>query len=294
VNTHRGGVVVDTLLHIATLDQNSKSPYPGARSVAPEEMIRLMDECGVSWGLQVTPSYHQFDNAASIGLASRYPDRFAVVATLDPYAQSSLKHLQSLWTIPSVCSIRLCYPFGSKTAPGDDDASFFALAEELRVPISLLVPHDISSIAHLAQSFPSLVLIVDHVGMSWSADDPFKCWDQLQLLRSQENIFIRVSALPELTRERYPFPVAAARVRELYNLFGAGRLVWGSNFPTIERFASYGESIGLVGDLCTFLTSHEMESILSGTALELLKLPADPDSTEVRPSRAFQHVDEGA
>ena len=192
MNTHRGGGVVDTLLHVATVDQDSKSPYPGARSVSPEEMIRLMDECGVGWGLQVTPSYYEFDNAASIGLASRYPDRFAVVATLDPYAQSSLEHLQNLWAIPSICSIRLCYPFGSKTAPGDDDASFFALAEELRVPISLLVPHDIGSIARLAQSFPSLVLIIDHVGMSWSADDPFECWNQLQLLRPQENVFVRV------------------------------------------------------------------------------------------------------
>ena len=70
--------------------------------------------------------------------------------------------------------------------------------------------------------------------------------------------------------------------------------MWASNFPTIERFASYGESLGLVDELCTFLTSYEVGRVLRGTALELLNLPADPDSAGVRPSGAFQHADEGA
>ncbi|MFC2059241.1 amidohydrolase family protein, partial [Chloroflexota bacterium] len=63
------------------------------------------------------------------------------------------------------------------------------------------------------------------------AVSPFEHWSDVLDLVQVPNIYLKVSALPEATHERYPFPKAQEYMRQVYERFGPDRMIWGSNYP---------------------------------------------------------------
>jgi predicted TIM-barrel fold metal-dependent hydrolase len=72
----------------------------------------------------------------------------------------------------------------------------------------------------------------------------------------------------------YPYPEAQELIRGLRDLFGARKLVWGSDMPNVERFCTYKQSLDYVKNYCAFLTPAEKDQILGRNAAELIGLPA--------------------
>jgi predicted TIM-barrel fold metal-dependent hydrolase len=70
----------------------------------------------------------------------------------------------------------------------------------------------------------------------------------------------------------YPYPEAQALIRDLRDRFGAGKLVWGSDMPNVERFCTYKQSVDYVRRYCDFLTAGEKDMILGGNVAELIGL----------------------
>jgi predicted TIM-barrel fold metal-dependent hydrolase len=56
------------------------------------------------------------------------------------------------------------------------------------------------------------------------------------------------------------------------DLFGAGKLVWGSDMPNVERFCTYKQCVDYVRRHCAFLSAAEKDRILGGNAAELMHL----------------------
>ena len=65
-------------------------------------------------------------------------------------------------------------------------------------------------------------------------------------------------------KSEYPYPRARDHIRALYDQFGPGRLVWGSDMPNVERFCTYRQSIAYL-DHCDFLTPDDRRQLLGGT-----------------------------
>ena len=68
----------------------------------------------------------------------------------------------------------------------------------------------------------------------------------------------------------YPYPEAQQLIRGMRDLFGAAKLVWGSDMPNVERFCTYRQCVDYVRKHCTFLSAGEKDRILGGNAAELL------------------------
>ena len=58
--------------------------------------------------------------------------------------------------------------------------------------------------------------------------------------------------------------------------FGAGRLMWGSDFPWIAEDPGYDRMARVVGELLPELSEEELSGIMGGTAKRLLKFPDLP------------------
>jgi predicted TIM-barrel fold metal-dependent hydrolase len=54
--------------------------------------------------------------------------------------------------------------------------------------------------------------------------------------------------------------------------FGAGKLVWGSDMPNLERFCTYRQCVDYVRKHCPFLTASEKDAVLGGNAAQLFGL----------------------
>src|SRR6266566_5126486 len=55
----------------------------------------------------------------------------------------------------------------------------------------------------------------------------------------------------------YPYPQAQALIRHMRELFGAAKLVWGSDMPNVERFCTYRQCLDYVRRYCTFFSAGE-------------------------------------
>ena len=55
----------------------------------------------------------------------------------------------------------------------------------------------------------------------------------------------------------YPYPEAQALIASLRDQLGAGKLVWGSDMPNVERFCTYRQSLDYIRRYCPFLTPRE-------------------------------------
>lgn len=70
----------------------------------------------------------------------------------------------------------------------------------------------------------------------------------------------------------YPYPEAQTLIRGLRDRFGAGKLLWGSDMPNVERFCTYRQCVDYVRRYCDFLTAGEKDRILGDNAAELLNI----------------------
>src|SRR5712691_502839 len=70
----------------------------------------------------------------------------------------------------------------------------------------------------------------------------------------------------------YPYPEAQDLIRHMRDLFGASRLVWGSDMPNVERFCTYRQSLDYVRRHCAFLSAAEKDAVLGGNVAELFGL----------------------
>ena len=62
-----------------------------------------------------------------------------------------------------------------------------------------------------------------------------------------------------------------AYVVELYHLFGAERLMWGSDWPVLNlapnsRYSGYGDCLGLAKQLLPIAATSELDAIFGATA----------------------------
>lgn len=67
----------------------------------------------------------------------------------------------------------------------------------------------------------------------------------------------------------YPYPEAQALIKDLRDRYGAGKLIWGSDMPNVERFCTYRQCLDYVQKYCTFLTAAEMDLVLGKNAADL-------------------------
>jgi predicted TIM-barrel fold metal-dependent hydrolase len=70
----------------------------------------------------------------------------------------------------------------------------------------------------------------------------------------------------------YPYPEAQSLIEEMRNLFGASKLVWGSDMPNLERFCTYRQCVDYVRKYCPFLSASEKDAVLGGNVAKLFGL----------------------
>jgi predicted TIM-barrel fold metal-dependent hydrolase len=68
-----------------------------------------------------------------------------------------------------------------------------------------------------------------------------------------------------LSAQPYPYPDAAAQVKRLYEVFGAARLMAGTDWPISLPKQSYAQTVALFRDHLDFLPAKDHAQILSRT-----------------------------
>jgi L-fuconolactonase len=141
---------------------------------------------------------------------------------------------------------------------------------DLKVPMTILT--DIGrmpDIAALAEKFPDLTVVIDHMA-DCPADRPDEL-NKLQALARYPRVFVKVSHTWSVSKQPYPYPDAQAQVKLLYDAFGPQRLMWGTDWPIVEAHCGYAKALAMVRDEMKFLNEDDKSWMLSQTVERVWK-----------------------
>lgn len=240
------------------------------------EVAATLRQAGVGHALQVTRTLSGYDNGYSVEGARELPDTFRVCGRFDPTGPDLAGRLRTFMSDPAMVAIRLFWYSADDAWLSDGSlVTFWREAEAVGVPVCVYAPRNVGALYEVALRCPGLRLVVDHAGADLfnPVGHRFDHWPEVCRLAEFENVFVKVSALPEATGERFPFPAAQERVREAYERFGADRLMWGSNYPLTARVCTYAEAVDLLRVACEFLPPDDRAKVLGGTATRVFGLP---------------------
>jgi predicted TIM-barrel fold metal-dependent hydrolase len=253
---------------------------PGARPhraepLGADELIGMMNRAGINRAVIVPPSPVGDSNDTALEAAARFPDRFAVMGRFNPETKGARERLETWLDQPGMLGIRMTFykPHWARwLAPGVVDW-FWSDCERLNIPLMALAPGMLTEIAALAERYPRLTIILDHMARQSALRDDacFADLDELLALARFPNIMVKASALPCYTDDPYPFSGLQPYLRRTFETFGSSRIMWGSDLTRLP--CSYLECLDHMRSELDFLTDEDRSRVLGGTAATLLHWP---------------------
>ena len=301
-------MIIDTQLHEPPLNLDWEDVDPAVRHRMMLELeLGYMDAVGVDravlfpieldWGFWV----HE-----------QRPDRFRVVPMITPpdfrdgvnvnrpdLADFFARAAES----PAVPALRVMHTVPGRLFGNADDPIWvfdietydpvYEACIRYGLPLFISTAGDLAGTAELVRRYPELTLIVDHLGMrqnpTFGLDDPpLKELPRLLALAENPRVHVKISGVPTLSAERYPFEDLWAGLDQVVEAFGADRLLWGTDIsrvmgrsgrvtlaPEGYEYAkhNYAEALFYLQHT-PHLTAAQKEAILGGTAARLLNWPA--------------------
>lgn len=243
-------MIIDTHTHFYNPSRPEGVPWPNPndeilyRTVMPDDYKALAVPEGVTGTVVVEASKWVEDNQWILDVAAEEPFIVGFVGHLEPDDANFARDLARFSANPLFRGIRIgsghLRAIGDKTVLGNLEK----LAEK-NLSLDLLIgPELLSAIAALVEHTPAMRVVINHIaGVRVDGNPPDAAWvDAINEVARYPNIYCKVSGLAEHTGQ-IPAPsdpgYYAPTIDVLWDVFGEDRLIYGSNWPVSERFASY-------------------------------------------------------
>ncbi len=280
-----GVPITDTHVHFWDIERSdlywmtpdlAEQLRPLRRSFTPDDLDPQRLAAGVDRIVIVQAARSEWDHQWWFSLAERYPWIVAVVGWVDLAAPDVSQQLDRLASHPAFRGVRA-------TAENVTDPDWLAspavqrgiaAVAERGLTLDLLVrvehlPH----VPRLAERFPDLTLIVDHLAKPPIASGDLQLWrERMAALVPYPNLWCKLSGL--LT-EAGPHPTVETLrpvIGFALDRFGAQRLLWGSDWPVATLAADYLSTFRTYEALTAGLTTEERAAIFGGNAQRVYRL----------------------
>ena len=242
--------MIDAHFHIWQLsrgDYDWLTPTQGAifRNVALDDWRAVSSSCGVTGGVLVQAAPTEAETQFLLQQADVADDVLGVVGWTDLLSANAPARIRALARHPKLKALR---PMLQDIADPDWIAqpalhpAFYAMVACDLAFDALVKPQHLSRIAGLARRYPNLRIVVDHGAKPDIAHGQWQDWaDGLATLAQRENVCCKLSGLWTEAA-----PGAAAEVTQRYGQhiiasFGVRRVIWGSDWPVLERAGAYAQ-----------------------------------------------------
>ena len=258
--------------HVHVWKRDPKYPWaketlrPPGRDATPEMLLTLMRANGVAHTVIIQVIHYRWDNSYLMDVLRRYPRYFQGVARVNPESPGAPDDLSRLVEEQGFRGVRLS-PAEGPTGDwirGPLMPPLWKRCRDLQVPMTILTGVGrMPDIAVLAEKFPDLTLVIDHMA-DCPADRPDELTKLLALVR-YPRVFVKVSHTWSVSKQPYPYPDAQAQVKRLYDKFGPRPLMWGTDWPLVEAHCGYAKALAMVRDEMKFLNEDDKSWMLSRT-----------------------------
>lgn len=275
--------IIDSHLHIwASLAEETAFPFvhdsPPPDSfkdrASTAQLLEEMEAAGVDGALLVQPIHYKFDHSYVCQAIHDFPEKFKGMMLFDPAmtmsdAMVQLENCKQKGFVGVRFNPYLWHKLGeNKWSPMSQGVGLacYQKCGELKMPVGVMCFQGLDlhydDILTLLVASPGTTLILDHFG--FTAIDNEATFHQLLSLAQYPNVYVKVSALFRLN-DTPPFEqVKTKRFLPLLDVFGADRLMYGSDFPfVLEQPSGYG-MVNLVASWIE--DENQRNAIMGGTA----------------------------
>jgi predicted TIM-barrel fold metal-dependent hydrolase len=140
-----------------------------------------------------------------------------------------------------------------------------------------------SLFARIAERHPELTLILDHMGVgaglrprpgsAESAQNNLvaEAVSQAAALAKYPNVSVKLSSVPLVSTEPYPFRDVTEHIRRLFDAYGPERCYWGTDITNSFARATYRQRVTQFTEELPFLTESDKDLIMGRAILARLR-----------------------
>jgi predicted TIM-barrel fold metal-dependent hydrolase len=205
-----------------------------------DDLASLMAVEGVDRAVLVQPQVHGSDHRLLMRALARHPDRFVGFGLVDADGEDVDALLASVGALGDLglagARIHLIQGAGMHAGVVAAAVSRHDMALELHVDQTAWPRLD-----EVLDAAGDRLVVIDHLGRP---DDPRSgpARAMLRALAARPNVIVKLAALDVVSGMPFPHDDVLPLIADTIEMFGAERLMWGSNFPW-SRGESYGASL---------------------------------------------------
>ncbi|MBA2272935.1 MAG: amidohydrolase family protein [Actinobacteria bacterium] len=260
--------------------------YPPHLEAPVEELLSTMQTHRVEKAILVALSPH--DEYLGECLSS-HPNRLAGIGVLDPSRSSDAEGVHRRFSESGLRGLRVHHlgAQGSTRAQELDAWPALQALSELEGIVWLYVPAEELELLPMAlDHLPGLRVVINHLG--WPLPNEFKIdtlgrptikgtipattLKTVLVLSHYANVHVMFSGQYAFSREDYPFADLGRVVWTIYKEYGAGRMIWASDYPWTKEVPGYGPQLQLVDHFLPNLSPEERAAIMGNSAARLFGL----------------------
>jgi L-fucono-1,5-lactonase len=273
--------------------------FPPEREKPVEKLLAQMDLHGIEQAVLVQWEGAAFEHHAYLLRCLReHANRFLGIGLIDVNASDPEKQMDRLADGTGIVGFSLLAIGGPRdpfARPNVKEFKAYRIWEHAaeRDYVLWLYPQAIDAhlIPYLLEALPNTRLVISRLGifpgkgkLSWDEKGrprvqvPRPCSQHLihttHRLIQFENVFVQLAAQYSYSREAFPYRDFAPCHQSLYKIYGAQRLMWGSDFPFTVGDPGYGPTTTIIRELLPGLSELEYEEVMSGSARRFLRFPS--------------------
>lgn len=212
---------------------------------------------------------YRTDNSYIVDAADLFPDQMRAVIIIDPREEKTLSMIRE-GAERGIAGIRF-FPINvtDKIAwlSSDESLKVWELANELGLIVDIEGPSSdaaalIPLIEGMADRFPNLTIVLDHIFLPVIANPDFGIGSSFEGFRARKNIYVKWTSLNmDVIREQGVPPEKV--LRRAVDFFGADKVMWGSDIGTSS--GTYKEMVQRAIDSTALLNDEERAKVLHDT-----------------------------
>lgn len=266
-------LLIDSHVHVWKRDPAfpfAQGRKPPEFDASAEMLLELMAANGVARTVCVQVIHYRWDNSYLADVLKRYPDKFQGICRVNPEDPAAPDHLSRLTLEQGFRGVRL-----SPSDQADGDwirgplmAPLWRRCAELKVPMTVLASTQrMADLVPLIEKNPELTVVIDH--MADALPDQPQQLDAVLALARFPKVYVKISHVPRLSKQAWPYADGFDMVKRLYDRFGAKRLMWGTDWPISLSELPYDKMVAVYRDNLGFLPAADRQQILSKTVQDI-------------------------
>lgn len=249
---------------------------PLYRSFGPEDLAPLLEEAGIQGTVLVQAAPSVAETEYMLGIADATPFVKGVVGWCDFASPACVEEIDRLARHPLLKGFRPMIqdiPDVDWMLRPELDPAFRALVAHDLAFDALTFPRHLDNLLLLAERYPDLRMVVDHGSKPSIRDRAFDDWARgMERMARDTGASCKLSGLVTEAAPDWTVEDLRPYVDHLLATFGAGRMIFGSDWPVCTLAASYQRWVDAAEELTQACSAGERLALFGGNAIAFYRL----------------------